>query len=63
MDVKSKRQSGNGPHAGRVVDTKQRRALARLGLTTVSAYAAPTLLALRSAPRTADATGRIVFAA
>lgn len=31
-----------------ILDSKQRRALARLGLASVGAYVAPTLLALRS---------------
>jgi len=45
------------------VDASQRRALARLGLATVSAYAAPTLLALRAAPRLPKAVSRVEFAA
>ncbi len=65
MDVKLKLHPDNGPptRAGGAVDTRQRRALARLGLASATAYAAPTLLALRSAPRTAAAPGRIVIAA
>jgi len=65
MDVKLKQHPRNGlpARAGGAVDTRQRRALARLGLASVSAYVAPTLLALRSAQRTLAAPGRIVIAA
>ena len=65
MDLKLKLHPENGlpTHADGAVDTRQRRALARLGLASVSAYAAPTLLALRSAQRTLAAPGRIVIAA
>ena len=63
MDTKPKPQCKTGRPAGNVVDSRQRRALARLGLAGASAYVAPTLLALRSAPRSADAPGRIVIAA
>ncbi|MDH3228182.1 MAG: hypothetical protein OEN55_00140 [Alphaproteobacteria bacterium] len=63
MDAKSKQPSGDGQPVLSVVDSRQRRALARLGLASAGAYVAPTLLALRSAPRTADAPGRIVVAA
>jgi hypothetical protein len=65
MDVKLKLQSRNSrpKRAGGGVDTRQRRALARLGLASASAYAAPTLLALRSAPRNLAAPGRVVIAA
>jgi len=49
--------------SGRRIDAKQRRALARLGLATVSAYAAPTLLTLRSSPCDAESPGRVEFAA
>lgn len=46
-----------------VVDARQRRALARLGLASAGAYVAPTLLALRTAARTAALPVRIVVAA
>jgi hypothetical protein len=32
-----------------IIDSRQRRALARLGLASAGAYVAPTLLSLRSA--------------
>ena len=65
MDVKLKLPSRAGlpARASGAVDTRQRRALARLGLAGVSAYVAPTLLALRSAQRTLAAPGRTVIAA
>lgn len=65
MDVKLKLHPKNGlpTRAGGAVDSRQRRALARLGLASASAYAAPTLLALRSASRILAAPGRIVVAA
>lgn len=48
--------------AGSVIGRKQRRALARLGLLSVGPYAAPTLLALRSAMGSSLANIRAIFA-
>ena len=39
------------------IDSRQRRALARLGLASAGAYVAPTLLALRSTAVTAVEIG------
>lgn len=50
MNVKKqKSKTGLPAVAGSAIDRNQRRALARLGLLSVGPYAAPTLLALRSA--------------
>ena len=54
MDVKKPvlRKKGTAKTAG-TIDSRQRRALARLGLASAGAYVAPTLLALRSTALTA----------
>ena len=54
MDVK-KLVFGKKSTAGAAstIDSRQRRALARLGLASAGAYVAPTLLALRSTAVTA----------
>lgn len=54
MDVK-KPVIGEKGAAGKAstIDSRQRRALARLGLASAGAYVAPTLLALRSTALTA----------
>lgn len=49
MDVKKldkSKKSGAGPLGA--IDTRRRRALARLGLVTAGAYVTPTLLSLQS---------------
>lgn len=49
MNVDRKTSGNREPSgAGGAVGTKQRRALARLGLSSPGAYVAPTLLALRT---------------
>ncbi len=63
MNEKPARRPGPGNVATRSVEAKRRRALARLGLASMSAYTAPTLLALRSAMRSSDVPGRITHAA
>ncbi len=63
MDEKPNSQQDTGDAPARNVEARQRRALARLGLASVSAYAAPTLLALRSAVRSTDAPDRVIYAA
>lgn len=62
MDVKNHQYVMGVPAvASGTVDRKQRRALARLGLFSLGAYAAPMLLALRT-PAPAPAS-RLVVAA
>jgi hypothetical protein len=58
MDVK-KLVIGEKGAAGTAstIDSRQRRALARLGLASAGAYVAPTLLALRSTAVTAVEIG------
>jgi len=63
LKPRPKQRPRTQPATGGRIDAKQRRALARLGLATVSAYAAPTLLALRSSPCDAESPGRVEFAA
>jgi len=64
MDVK-KQVPGKPSPVGkaRPVDRRQRRALARLGLTSAGAYVAPTLLALRAATPSSLSASKIVVAA
>jgi hypothetical protein len=63
MDVKKQNITDNLPAlAGGMLDSRQRRALARLGLAAAGAYAAPTLLALRCAVASPLA-GNLVVAA
>ena len=64
MDVKKPVLSNQSPvgKAG-TIDRRQRRALARLGLTSAGAYVAPTLLALRAATVTSMPAPKIVVAA
>lgn len=64
MDVK-KQVPGNPSSVGetRPIDRRQRRALARLGLTSAGAYVAPTLLALRAATPPSQSASKIVVAA
>lgn len=45
------------------IDSRQRRALARLGLVSAGAYVAPTLLALQSTVVTASPAAEIGVAA
>lgn len=49
-------KKGTADMAG-TIDSRQRRALARLGLASAGAYVAPTLLALRSTAVTAVEIG------
>lgn len=63
MDDQKDTQSQSGGRLTGVVDKRQRRALARLGLASLGTYTAPTLLALRPAPRKAVSHDRIVVAA
>ena len=58
MDVKEPviGKKGTAGTAG-TIDSRQRRALARLGLASAGAYVAPTLLALRSTSVTAVEIG------
>ena len=64
MDVKKLVISKESPvgKTGRI-DSRQRRALARLGLASAGAYVAPTLLALRAATGTSVPAPGIVVAA
>ena len=64
MDVKKKKSGNREPAAaGGAVGTKQRRALARLGLSSAGAYIAPTLLALRTAEDPSDGSDSAIVAA
>lgn len=56
MDVNNLDTNRRGEPAG-IMDSRQRRALARLGLATAGAYMAPTLLSLRSSMLGASAAG------
>ena len=64
MDVK-KLVPGKSSPVGKAgtIDRRQRRALARLGLTSAGAYVAPTLLALRAATPPSLSAPKIVIAA
>jgi len=64
MDVKKPviQMKGTAKTAG-TIDSRQRRALARLGLASAGAYVAPTLLALRATALTAMPAAEIGVAA
>lgn len=64
MDAK-KKVSGNrkAAAAGGAIGAKQRRALARLGLSSAGAYVAPTLLALRTAEDSSEGSDSATAAA
>ena len=64
MDAKKKNSGNHEPAAaGGAVGTKQRRALARLGLSSAGAYVAPTLLSLRTAEGPSAGSGSTIVAA
>lgn len=64
MDVKKLViQKQDAADAASTIDSRQRRALARLGLASAGAYVAPTLLALRSSAVSAMPVAEVGVAA
>jgi len=64
MDVKKLANNKvDGAVKAGTIDRRQRRALARLGLTSAGAYVAPTLLALHAATESSKPSSAKVYAA